>query len=85
MLPVFYSATVFYSLSVSTMSSSRPSETQILIYTFAGTLALTFLVYVLRGLGVPGFTALPGGVVWLLILLSIATGIVYGVQKTRRY
>jgi uncharacterized protein YqhQ len=67
------------------VSPSPSSETQTLTYVFAGTLALTFLVYVLRGFGVPGFTALPGGVVWLLILLSIATGIAYGVQKTRRY
>lgn len=67
------------------MSPSPPSETLILSYVFAGTLALTVLVYVLRGFGVPGFTALPGLVLWVLILLSIATGLMYGVQKTRRY
>jgi uncharacterized protein YqhQ len=67
------------------MSPSPPSETQILTYVFAGTLATTVIVYLLRGFGVPGFTALPGGLIWILILLSIATGIAYGVQKTRRY
>ena len=67
------------------MSPSPPSETLILSYVFAGTLAITLAVYVLRGFGVPGFTALPGIVLWILILLSIATGLMYGVQKTRRY
>jgi hypothetical protein len=67
------------------MSQSPPSDTQILSYAFAGTLAVTVVVYVLRGFGIPGFTALPGLVIWILILLSIATGLAYGVQKTRRY
>ena len=67
------------------MTPSPPSETQIVTYVFAITVAITFLVYVLRGFGIPGFTALPGAVIWILILLSIATGLVYGVQKTRRY
>lgn len=67
------------------MSPSPVSETQTLTYAFASTLAVTVLVYVLRGFGVPGFTALPGGLILILILLSIAIGIIYGVQKTRRY
>lgn len=67
------------------MTPSPPSEPQIVTYVFAITLAITFLVYVLRGFGIPGFTALPGAVIWILILLSITTGLVYGVQKTRRY
>ena len=67
------------------MTPSPPSETLVFAYIFAITLAITLFVYVLRGFGIPGFTALPGGVIWILILLSIATGLVYGVQKTRRY
>jgi uncharacterized protein YqhQ len=67
------------------MSPSPPSETLILSYVFAATLVITVIVYVLRGFGIPGFTALPGLVIWFLILLSIATGLAYGVQKTRRY
>ncbi|HEY9607208.1 MAG TPA: hypothetical protein V6C85_36720 [Allocoleopsis sp.] len=67
------------------MSKSPASETLILAYVFAVTVAVTIFVYVMRGFAVPGFTALPGGVIWALILLSIATGLVYGVQKTRRY
>jgi hypothetical protein len=65
------------------VSKSPPSEILIFAYVFASTLAITVAVYVLRGFGI--LTFLPGGVIWLLILLSIATGLVYGVQKTRRY
>ena len=67
------------------MAPSPPSETLVFAYIFSITLAITIVVYVLRGFGLPGFTALPGAVIWILILLSIATGLVYGVQKTRRY
>ena len=67
------------------MTPRPPSETLVFAYIFAITLAITVFVYVLRGFAVPGFTALPGGVIWILILLSIATGLFYGVQKTRRY
>ena len=65
------------------MTPSPPSETLIFAYIFATTLAITVLVYVLRGFGI--LTFLPGAVIWILILLSIGTGLVYGVQKTRRY
>lgn len=51
-------------------------------YVFASVLMLTILLYLLRGMGILGF--MPGGTLWVLILLSIASGIVYGVQKTRR-
>ncbi|MES1021748.1 hypothetical protein ABN584_02440 [Gloeocapsa sp. BRSZ] len=37
---------------------------------FAG---ITILVWVLRGLGI--LTFLPGGILWILILLSVITGI----------
>ena len=67
------------------MSPNPPSETLILSYVFAITLAITLAVYILRGFGIPGFTALPGLVLGILILLSIATGLAYGIQKTRRY
>ncbi len=65
------------------MSPSPPSDTLIYAYIFAISLAVTVFVYVLRGLGI--LTFIPGGVLWLLILLTIGTGIVYGIQKTRRY
>lgn len=64
---------------------TSPSDNQTLTYAFAGTLAFTFLYYVLRGFGVPVFTDLPGIVLLLLILASLVLGIIYGVQATRRY
>ncbi|MGB7441652.1 MAG: hypothetical protein WA919_11325 [Coleofasciculaceae cyanobacterium] len=65
------------------MSSSPPSDTLIFAYAFAITLAITIGLYLLRGFGL--LTFMPGGILYLFILLSIATAIVYGVQKTRRY
>lgn len=65
------------------MSSYPPSDTLKYAYTFAITLAITIVIYVLRGFAI--LTFIPGGVIWILIFLSIATGLVYGVQKTRRY
>lgn len=52
------------------------------VYIFASVLGLTIAIYLLRGMGVLGF--IPGGTLWVLILLSIASGIFYGIQKTRR-
>lgn len=57
--------------------SLRPSTQLFLI-----TLATTAIVWILRGIGL--FTFLPGGVIWLLILLSIGTGVVNGLMGTRR-
>ncbi|NEO28083.1 MAG: hypothetical protein F6K03_14685 [Kamptonema sp. SIO4C4] len=64
------------------MSSSPQSET-LSTYLFFIVLGLTILVYLLRGLAVLSF--LPGGVIWILILLSIGTGIFYLVEKSRRF
>jgi hypothetical protein len=62
-----------------------PADNQTLTYAFGGTLAVTFVFYLLRGFGLPGFTDLPGFILLILIALSIALGIIYGVQATRRY
>lgn len=48
---------------------------------FLGVLALTLLVWGLRGLGILAF--LPGLVIWILILLCFGTGIVSSLQKMR--
>ncbi|CCI01194.1 MULTISPECIES: hypothetical protein [Microcystis] len=50
---------------------------------FFGFLLVTVLVYVLRGMGILSF--LPGGLILLLILSSVVTGILYGIDKTRRF
>jgi hypothetical protein len=46
-------------------------------------LLVTVLVYILRGMGILSF--LPGGLILLLILSSVVTGIIYGIDKTRRF
>ncbi|MBD1906252.1 hypothetical protein NDI37_06230 [Funiculus sociatus GB2-A5] len=63
--------------------SRSPNSENLISAIFAGVLGLTVAVYVLRGFGI--LTFLPGGVIWMLILLSIATGILFGIEKTRRY
>ncbi|AKV69505.1 MULTISPECIES: hypothetical protein [Microcystis] len=50
---------------------------------FLGFLLVTVLVYILRGMGILSF--LPGGLILLLILSSVVTGILYGIDKTRRF
>ncbi|MEQ9484369.1 hypothetical protein [Coleofasciculus sp. F4-SAH-05] len=59
------------------------SDTLIYAYIFAISVAVTIVVYIFRGVGILSF--IRGGILLLLILLSIATGIIYGVQKTKRY
>lgn len=49
---------------------------------FGFSLGLTILVYVLRGFAV--LSMIPGGVIWALIMLSIATGILAALQVMRR-
>ena len=46
-------------------------------------LILTALIYLLRGIGVLLF--LPGGILLLLIGLSLVLGISYSIDKTRRF
>jgi hypothetical protein len=60
------------------MRRPMKSTTQLFLFT----LAFTIAIWVLRGLGL--LTFLPGGVIWLLILLSIGTGVVNGLMGTRR-
>jgi len=39
-------------------------------------------IWILRGLGL--LTFLPGGILWLLMLLTIGAGVVSGLQWTKR-
>jgi hypothetical protein len=50
---------------------------------FLGVVGVTLLTYILRGVGLLSF--LPGGLILLLILSSVVTGILYGIDKTRRF
>lgn len=64
------------------MGQSPPSDTLIFAYIFSITLGMTVAVYLLRGLRI--LTFIPGGLLSILILLSISSGIIYGILKTRR-
>ncbi|MFN6187901.1 MAG: hypothetical protein ACK460_17720 [Microcystis sp.] len=59
---------------------SNSSYLKSLFFSF---LLVTVLVYVLRGMGILSF--LPGGLILLLILSSVVTGILYGIAKPRRF
>lgn len=48
---------------------------------FLGLLALTAVVWLLRGLTVLAF--LPGGVIWLLLLLTVGAGTFASLQRMR--
>ncbi|MCG8367324.1 MAG: hypothetical protein MJA27_28800 [Pseudanabaenales cyanobacterium] len=57
--------------------SRIPPGTQL----FLSLLALTTIVWMLRGFGLLSF--LPGMVIWLLILLCFATGILHSLKSMR--
>lgn len=59
------------------------SDTQQFLFLFLGVLGITLLFYFLRGFGV--LTFITGGLIHFLLLLSLITGIVYGVIQTKRY
>ena len=65
------------------MRQSRKSQTELVAYIFSSVLGVTIALYLLRGFGI--LTFLPGGVYLLLIVLTIGTGILYGILKTLRY
>jgi uncharacterized membrane protein YccC len=49
---------------------------------FGTFLGLTILIWLLRGLGI--LTFIPGGTIWLLLLLAIAVGVWIRVQRRWR-
>ncbi len=55
------------------MSRSSNSVSEMLPYIFGIVLGTTVLVFVLRGFGI--LTFIPGSLIWMLIFLSVATGI----------
>lgn len=60
------------------MSQSPRSRERVLTQTFGIILGITIAVWLLRGFGL--LTFIPGGVIWLLILLSLVTGILSRLQ-----
>jgi hypothetical protein len=61
------------------MSQSSNSRERILKQGFGIILGITIAVWTLRGFGI--FTFIPGGIILLLILLSITTGILSRLQR----
>jgi len=59
------------------------TDTKQFLYLFLGVLGITLFFYFLRGFGV--LTFIPGGLIHLLFLLTLITGIVYGIIFTKRY
>ncbi len=64
------------------MAKSNQRRASWATYLFYVCLVLTIAVYVLRGFAV--LSMLPGGVIWFLILLSIATGVLATLVNLRR-
>lgn len=60
------------------MSKSIRPETSV----FLSLLILTIVVWVMRGFGI--LTFIPGGVIWLLMLLTVGAAVVAGLLGTRR-
>ena len=58
------------------------SWSQRLAYIFTSALGATILFYLLRGFKI--LTIFPGGLILILIVLSIGSGLFYGVLKTKR-
>ncbi|MCG5059871.1 hypothetical protein VB834_24035 [Limnoraphis robusta Tam1] len=54
-------------------------QKQIFSYLFAVITTITLLVWILRGLQVLAF--LPGVIIWILLVLSIATGVFRQVSR----
>jgi hypothetical protein len=56
---------------------------QRLAYVFTSALGATILIYLLRAFKI--ITNFPGGIILALIVLTVASGLLYGVLKTKRY
>lgn len=65
------------------MSKSSSARNSTFFYFFLLTLLLTVVAYVLRGYGIGTF--LPGGLILILIALCIVTGLLSGIEKTKRF
>ena len=51
--------------------------------TFITSLVIFIVVYILRGSGILSF--LPGGIILLLLLLTLSLGLAWGIKRTIRY
>ena len=51
--------------------------------TFFSSLIIFLVCYILRGLGLLSF--LPGGIILLFLLITLTSGLAWGIKKTLRY
>ncbi len=51
--------------------------------TFITSLAIFVIFYILRGFDVLSF--LPGGIILLLLLITLSSGLAWGIKRTLRY
>lgn len=45
-------------------------------------LSMTLTIWILRGFGI--LTFVPGGIIWIMLLLTVGTGVFNLIQNTRR-
>ncbi|MDJ0743081.1 MAG: hypothetical protein QNJ32_06930 [Xenococcaceae cyanobacterium MO_167.B27] len=51
--------------------------------TFITSLVIFIILYILRGLGI--FSFLSGGIILILLLITISSGLAWAIKKTLRY
>lgn len=61
------------------MTNSRKLRAPLFTRVFGIILGITVIIWLLRGFGI--LTFIPGGILWLLLLLSIGTGILSTLQR----
>lgn len=62
-------------------SSNSNLGAKILLYIFGIALVITAVIVLLRGFGI--LTAIPGYVIWALVLITVGFGIIGGLRSTR--
>ncbi len=63
------------------MNVFRGFNAQVLAYMLAISVPLTILLYLLRGFGI--LSNMPGGVILFFMLVSVISGIMYILEKTK--
>jgi hypothetical protein len=70
-------------MELSSCDRTPMSWSERLAYVFTSALGATILLYLLRAFKI--LTAFPGGLILALMVLSIASGLTYGILKTKRF
>jgi hypothetical protein len=65
------------------MSNSRSPYTNLFLGVTVGLIAITIIVYILRGVGI--LTFIPGGVIYFLFLSAIALGFLAKLAHRQRW